>query len=166
MAKFYRVKEGEDLGFIAKKFWLPSWKYLYEINRDRIGDNPDILKVGIKIEVPQIENSTGMEKLQAKLDELGGGKASDYVGGASYQYPWVAQSISLVDEEKNIYKEKNKDGEEQDEFSEELELVIKKEETEIIRKKIKHAGELSMLLPNSDDLTIDIDSKLEVDNAE
>jgi len=33
--KKYTVKPNEDLDSIAKKFWLPSWKYLYELVKEQ-----------------------------------------------------------------------------------------------------------------------------------
>ncbi|MDG5814854.1 LysM domain-containing protein [Chitinispirillales bacterium ANBcel5] len=90
--KQYTVKDGEDLGSIARKFWLASWKYLYEINKDIIGDNPDLLKPGTKLKIPQWNDTQGDEKIEAK-----GGKVREYVNGLRYAYVWVPFSMSLMD---------------------------------------------------------------------
>jgi len=64
--KKYRVKENEDLGSIARKYALPSWKYLYELNKEAIGDNPDLLKPGTELKIPLWDSTTGDEKLKEK----------------------------------------------------------------------------------------------------
>ena len=53
----YTVQQGDDLGLIAEKFGMPSWKYLYELNRDVIGDNPDLLKEGTELQIPQWDST-------------------------------------------------------------------------------------------------------------
>ena len=52
MPKQYTVKEGETLGIIADKFGMPSWKYLYQLNKDVIGENPDVLNAGAVLKRP------------------------------------------------------------------------------------------------------------------
>ncbi len=64
--KIYTTKPNEDLGSIARKFGIPSWKYLYKINKDKIGDNPDLLKEGIVLKIPQWDSTCGDEKIKAK----------------------------------------------------------------------------------------------------
>jgi len=51
--KEYIVKKGDTLSSIAKNELgrATRWKYLYEINKDRIKD-PNKLKTGMKIIIP------------------------------------------------------------------------------------------------------------------
>jgi hypothetical protein len=90
--KIYIIKPGEDLGIIAKKFRLPSWKYLYQLNKDKIGDNPDLLKAGTELTIPQWDSTSGDELIREK-----GADPMAYTGGLQYRYPWVPYSVSLVD---------------------------------------------------------------------
>ncbi|MBN1186969.1 MAG: LysM peptidoglycan-binding domain-containing protein, partial [Bacteroidales bacterium] len=57
MPKKYIVKKGENLDVIANRFKIPFWKYLYELNKDIIGDNPDILNAGTELQIPVLEES-------------------------------------------------------------------------------------------------------------
>jgi nucleoid-associated protein YgaU len=51
----YEVKSGDVLGTIAKQVYgsSKSWKKIYDANRDVIGDNPNTLKVGSKLRIPE-----------------------------------------------------------------------------------------------------------------
>jgi len=89
--KKYTVKSNEDLGSIARKFWLSSWKYLYELNKEVIGDNPDLIKEGTKLDIPQWDFTCGDEKIKEK-----GVDPRSYVNGSMYKYPWVAYSRTLI----------------------------------------------------------------------
>ena len=64
MPKTYITKENETLASIADRFGLPSWKYLYELNKDVIGDNPDILNAGAELQIPVLEESLGYQLLR------------------------------------------------------------------------------------------------------
>jgi len=50
-------KPSDDRGSIARKFCMPSWKYLYEQNKNEIGENPDLLKAESKLKIPQISRN-------------------------------------------------------------------------------------------------------------
>lgn len=132
--KNYTTKLGEDLGSIASKFSLPSWKYLFEINKDIIGDNPDLLKSGTVIKIPVSESSSGIEKLKAK-----GIDAQKLTNGLGYRYPWAPISYTLTDSNCN----------EVSDFNEPRELVVRSRKTgEIIHKStIKLHDEIEMLVP-------------------
>jgi len=91
----YIVQPGEDLGTLAQRFGLASWKYLYELNKEAIGDNPDILPEGIELEIPHWDTTTGDEKIEAKNTN-----PFTYTGGLGFRYPWVPFSLSLVDSNK------------------------------------------------------------------
>lgn len=48
--KTYRVGKGDTLSGIAKKYHT-TWEKLYEKNKDRIGDNPDFIRVGLVLRI-------------------------------------------------------------------------------------------------------------------
>jgi len=52
--KHYQVREGDTLSSIAKKFYDDASKYLviYEANKDLIGDDPNLIKVGQELKIP------------------------------------------------------------------------------------------------------------------
>lgn len=52
--KHYQVREGDTLSAIAKKFYDDASKYLviYEANKDLIGDDPNLIKVGQDLKIP------------------------------------------------------------------------------------------------------------------
>jgi hypothetical protein len=47
----YRVKCGDSLASIARKFDVP-WRELYQANRKTIGPNPNLITVGMKLHIP------------------------------------------------------------------------------------------------------------------
>ncbi len=83
------VRPGEDLGTLSERFGLPSWRYLYELNKDSIGDNPDVLKPGTELVIPRWDNTGGDEKI-----EEAGGSVFAWTGGLRYRYVWVPMSIT------------------------------------------------------------------------
>ena len=143
MAKKYKVKAGEDLGVIAKKFGLPSWKYLYLINRKTIGDNPDILKAGTELTIPLWDSTSGDEKIREK-----GADPFNYTGGLRYKYPWVPFSMTRTME----------DGNPENDFKEEREFRMWNTKTGnvLIQKNIKKADEISVLIPDIPDFEFGI----------
>jgi nucleoid-associated protein YgaU len=52
--ELYTVKEGDTLSAIAKKFYGDAGKYMviYEANKDLIGDDPGLIKVGQELKIP------------------------------------------------------------------------------------------------------------------
>lgn len=86
----YTVQDGEELGTIAQKFGLPGWKYLYQLNEQAIGDNPDLLQAGTVLTIPRWDATGGDELIEAR-----GGRAFEYSGGTCYRYPWVLFSITI-----------------------------------------------------------------------
>lgn len=46
----YVVKKGDTLSSIAKKY-NTTWKIIYEKNKDKIGNNPNLIKVGLKLKI-------------------------------------------------------------------------------------------------------------------
>jgi nucleoid-associated protein YgaU len=67
--KTHTSKPDEDLGAIAAKFGLPSWKYLYQLNKDKIGDNPDLLKAGTVSKIPRWDSTGGGREDRSKGSE-------------------------------------------------------------------------------------------------
>jgi len=152
--KTYTSKSNEDLGSIASKFGMPSWKYLYELNKEAIGDNPDLLKEGTKLKIPQWDSTGGDEKIKAKdADPL------QHTGGASYRYPWVALSASLVDRKNNLIQEKDKDGKPRDSFekAKKYRLIDKKARTTLAEGQLSKADEIEILVPDSKDWQLSVD---------
>ena len=51
----YTVKQGDVLGSIATAVYgsAKHWKRIYDANRDVIGDDPNKLKVGTKLRIPE-----------------------------------------------------------------------------------------------------------------
>jgi len=137
------VEEGEDLGSIADTYLIPSWKYLYKINHEKIGDNPDLLKAGTELTIPQWNATTGDEKIEAK-----GVSAFEYTNGLRYFYPWVPFSLSLVNKNENLLND----------FSEEKECVLWSRSTEKIlaRLTIKNASDISVIAIDCKDIVVGI----------
>ena len=51
---FYTVQEGDTLSAIAKKFYHDAAEYMliYEANKDLIGEDPNLIKVGQELKIP------------------------------------------------------------------------------------------------------------------
>jgi colicin import membrane protein len=61
-AKFiaeHTVISGDNLSFISKKYFgtQAHWKLIYEANREVIGDNPNLIRVGQVFNIPKLPNS-------------------------------------------------------------------------------------------------------------
>jgi hypothetical protein len=145
MPKQYEVKKGETLGDIARKLRLPSWKYLYQLNRDTIGDNPDLLNEGTVLNIPVIEESKGFQLFRDK-----GVNPGNYLGGLRYNYPWVTVSFTLSNPDGTLYKEYDKDGKEQPEFSKKKRYEIKDADSGkvLVTGEISKAEEIQILVPD------------------
>jgi hypothetical protein len=143
----HTVEAGESLGAIAALYGLPGWKYLYQINADIIGDNPDLLVRGTQLELPQWDTTRGDEMITQK-----GADPSYYAQGSSYRYPWVPFSATFV----------NDDGEaigSQEELQEELcyELRDATAGTLLASGTMRSGEELELLLPDAQGLQITLD---------
>lgn len=141
--KTYTSKPNDTLGSIARKFGMPSWKYLYQLNKDKIGDNPDLLKEGTVLKIPQWDSTGGDEKLRAK-----GVDPSDWTGGLRYKFPSVPVSLSLVDRDGNLLAD----------FEGEREFVIWDRKTKRILHKgmIQKSDTIEKLVPDSKNLSVGI----------
>jgi LysM repeat protein len=142
--KTYTTKPNEDLGSIARKFGMPSWKYLYQINKDTIGDNPDLLKAGTVLNIPQWDSTSGDEKIKAK-----GADPFKYTGGLRYAYPWVPFS----------YTHHGEDGKPVVNFDPERKLQVSDRKTGsiLVEKSIKTKDDLKFLIPDVRDINIGIE---------
>ena len=57
--RIHIVQPGENLSYIAKYYYGDEneahWITLYNFNREIIGENPDLIRVGMELVVPEIE---------------------------------------------------------------------------------------------------------------
>jgi LysM repeat protein len=139
----YTVAEGDTIGSIADDFGLPSWKYLYQINKGKIGDNPHNLNPGLEIEIPQWDTTSGDEKLaNAGFDVF------SFCGGTCYKYPWVPF----------IFKLKDENDQEITTFSKptNVNIIDKKTKKSLFKAKITNLSDLDQLLPDSPEINIGI----------
>ncbi|HEX2959057.1 MAG TPA: LysM domain-containing protein [Chitinispirillaceae bacterium] len=141
----YKVKRGETLGVIARKHRLPSWKYLYQLNRDVIGDNPDLLNEGAVLNIPVIEESKGFQLFRDKDVN-----PDNYLGGLRYIYPWVTVSFTLSNPDGTVYIEFDNDGKERAEFLKKKKYEIKDADTGmvLITGEITKSEEIQILVPD------------------
>lgn len=146
MPKQYKVKKGETLGDIARKHRLPSWKYLYQLNRDVIGDNPDLLNEGTVLHIPVVEESKGFQLFRDK-----GVNPGNYLGGLRSIYPWVTVSFTLSNPDGTVYKEFDKDGKERAEFEKEKKYEIKDADSgkTLATGEITKSEEINVLVPDA-----------------
>ncbi|MFW6221930.1 MAG: hypothetical protein ACOC4C_05635, partial [Fibrobacterota bacterium] len=130
---------------------------LYELNKDAIGKNPDLLQGGTKLQIPQWDSTGGDEKIEEK-----GGKAFRYTGGLRYRYPWVAFSLSLVNTDEKLYREKNEDGEETEEFQKEKKYVLRLGEAGdvVAEGTITRSEEIQRIVVDTEDLNLEVDGEM------
>ncbi len=128
--KVHIVKKGETLGSISSSYGLVNWKYLYEINREKIGPNPDILESTLEILIPGWDFTSGDEKLREK-----GADPHIFTGGLQYRYPWVPFSFTLELNLENFTKMEYK--------------IVNRESGEIlVSGTIENADEIEELIPD------------------
>lgn len=132
----HTVACGEDLGSIARMYMLSSWKYLYDYNKDIIGDNPDLLAEGTELNIPQWDATEGDEMIAEK-----GGKIDKYIGGIIWRYPWQSISISFMDD---IKKGLLPDFDDERRFK----LVVEDSNETILAGTIKRCDELDVIIPD------------------
>lgn len=53
--RFYIVRKGDTLSKISKRYYgsANQWNKIYEANRDVLGNNPDFLRLGTKLIIPE-----------------------------------------------------------------------------------------------------------------
>jgi hypothetical protein len=140
------VEEGESLGAIARMYGLPTWKYLYQINKEIIGDNPDLLETGIELQLPQWDCTSGDEKIAEK-----GADPAYYAHGSRYRYPWVPFSTTIVNDKGEVMKKEGK----------EKKLAYELRDSEsgnlLATDAIESGDALELLIPDSRKLEITVD---------
>ena len=136
----YTTKKNDSLGSIAHTFGLVSWKYLYQINKDIIGDNPDLLKEGTVLTIPQWDATKGDEKIVAKEAD-----PKKYVGALGYRYVWVPISITLCNEDDTLIGTDDSGS-----LDEKKKYIIEHPEShlEFAAGSIKNATEIETLIPD------------------
>ena len=138
--KTYTTQPGDTLGSISMRAGIASWKYLYELNKDKIGDNPDLLADGIKLDIPQWDSTSGDEKIEQKNADPG-----EYVGGLKYRYPWVPISITLCkDDDTLIGTDDSGSLDEKKKYS----IEDPESHVEFVSGSIKNATEIETLIPD------------------
>lgn len=148
------VREGEELGVIAEGYRLPSWKYLYEVNKEAIGENPDLLKPGVELTIPQWDATSGDEAITEK-----GGNPSASVGGAVYRYPWQPLSGSFFQPDETEYRKSEEQKEKSGKETSDIEVYSQSLDEIILEREISKHDELSVIVPDCDDLVIRIDGR-------
>ncbi len=145
MPKNYTVQDNETLHIVAEKFKISSWKYLYQLNKDVIGDNPDILKAGTVLKIPVIEESPGFKLIKEK-----GGNPYNYLGGLQYHYPFVPVSFTLANPDGTVYREYDENGNERAEFSKKKNYEIKDADTSkvLVSGELSRSEEICVLVPD------------------
>jgi LysM repeat protein len=140
----YTVQVGDTIGSIASDFGLPSWRYLYKINKGTIGSDPNVLKTGIEIEIPQWDTTSGDEKmLNAGFDVF------SFCNGAGFRYPWVSFSFKMNDDS----------GKPMTSFSKptKVNIIDRKSKKSLFKSTVTNFSDLEMLLPDSEDINIGIE---------
>ena len=139
------VAPGESLGAIAASYGLPTWKYLYETNKNVVGENPDLLRQGTELQIPGWDTTSGDEKIAAK-----GADAMEYAPGSHYRYPWVPFSATFVDEDDRTRTGRN---------GKELHYEIRDRATGNVLQAgdLTDGDELETLLPDSQYLGVAVD---------
>ena len=144
--KTYTSRPNDTLSSIAARANMPSWKYLYELNKSAIGENPDMLKAGTKLKIPQWDSTGGDEKIAAQNAD-----ASLYVGGTAYRYPWVPLSYTMVTKNKTVYTEHDSSGKPQSSFQNKKKYEIRDYTTKTVLAsgELTKSDDIETLIPNS-----------------
>lgn len=137
--KTHIVADGEDLAKIASDFGIISWKYLYEMNEEVIGKNPDLLKTGTELVIPQWDDTQGDEKIESR-----GAKLYDYVNGLRYTYVWRPLSITVTDNANRFLVENS------DAYKFTLIDLAQEEEKVLCEKVFSCCSDVSMLVPHTE----------------
>ncbi|MBD3393557.1 MAG: amidohydrolase family protein [Chitinivibrionales bacterium] len=150
------VVRGDTLSGIARAYGLPSWKYLYELNREVVGDNPDLIYPGMELAIPRWDTTRGDEKL-AQL----GADSFAYTGGMRYAYPWAPYSATMVTRRGDVYTETGSSGKQSDTFEKEKEYELVSEETGnvLASGRTNNAQGIAELVPDAPAKAVRIDGE-------
>lgn len=138
----YTVKKGDTLSKIANKFGIDEWYDIYELNKDTI-ENPDLIRVGQIIKLPQLDqNRKGKELLSKKASD-----AEEYYEGRPYTCPFDRFSVTLCDFDGNPIK-----------IESGTPYTVENEDGDVLlRQEISRPDEISVDLPKGLSLVIDVD---------
>ena len=156
MKETYGVQSGETLGTIASRFNMVSWRYLYEINKADIGDNPDMLRKGAVLKIPGLGSSSMAEMLKSKCND-----PESWSGGVHYRYPWVAFSATLVNRRGDLLTETDESGKESTGFRKSHKWIIRDSKTgnELGSGFLGASDELEVIIPDSEGAVLEMDGK-------
>lgn len=148
------VKDYEDLGGIAERHGLQCWKHIYQINKEKIGENPDLLKKETELIIPQWDTTKGDKMITKK-----GGDPHIYTEGMKYRYPWVPYSFTLVNIDDEILMETNESGEKSTQFNKKknYEFIDRKTGIVVAEGTISKADELEILAPDVKEVLVRVD---------
>ena len=134
---------------------MNSWCHLHECNREQIGDNPDLLKVGTRLKIPQWDLSRGDAFIRAR-----GGDVGYYTGRLRYAYPWVVYSVTMSNNDGSIYREETAEALPSTAFSRSKQYEVRDGATGTILASgsIDDAQELMTLVPDVERKQLLIDS--------
>jgi LysM repeat protein len=83
----YTVKQGDTLGKIAKQY-CTTWDAIYNINKQTIGDNPNVIEVGTVLIVPANCNSSTIPPTGTVVDKGPMTHATGYYYAPYYTVAW------------------------------------------------------------------------------
>jgi LysM repeat protein len=83
----YTVKQGDTLGKIAKQY-CTTWDAIYNINKQKIGDYPNVIEVGTVLIVPANCNSSTIPPTGAVIDKGPMTHATGYYYAPYYTVAW------------------------------------------------------------------------------
>ncbi len=89
----HTVAEGECLSDIAELHGIREWRLLWQLNKDALGENWDILKVGMELKLPDASSNP-------LADWFKENRWKDYLSPVmGYQYPGKYLSLTFVDQD-------------------------------------------------------------------
>ena len=88
----YKVQKGDCLSDIADAHGIREWRMLWELNKDLLGDNWDVLPEGKDLKLPNTKDNPLVEWFRANSWE-------EYLDPAwGYEYPGKYLSLTFLDE--------------------------------------------------------------------
>ena len=135
-ASTHTVEEGETLSSIANDYEVPSWKILWEENKEGI-DNPDLIYPGQQINIPDLFDT----EIEAWIKEFDNGESA-WAGSNHYKFPANLFSMSLTDSEKKEMRRVE---------GLSFEAYINSPKHLIYSLELNGADQLSVLMPDTDE---------------
>ncbi len=133
----HAVAEGDRLSEIAARFGEASWETVLAKNAADLKDDPDRMKPGMTLSMPEREHPWLKWFEEEGYDPV-------FLGGGAYQYPWQYISLTLVDNEGKDLEDK--------EFPMDVTLLTQSSEAKstgklIAKLTLKKANELFFMSP-------------------